>query len=106
MALEARETQADTQTQPSLVRPAMRREESRGDNCRGSFSKAPPVHIHPVRRQHLTDGTPCWCGPEMKKLCPQCSDDGSRGDCWLCEGLGLVPTATHEAADLVIHRDL
>jgi len=41
----------------------------------------PPVHVFPTwGPEHATDGTPCWCGPEIRR------EPG--------------------ASDLIIHREL
>lgn len=57
----------------------------------------------PPSREHVTDGTPCWCGPSYQQECPICLGDG----CDHCDGDGWVPTYSddEDVPTLVIHND-
>jgi hypothetical protein len=46
-------------------------------------------HVYPIEdREHITDGSPCWCDPEYYRLCTQCDMNGP--ECWMCGDRGLI----------------
>jgi hypothetical protein len=69
------------------------------------------IHTYPANdlREHETNDLrgSCWCGPEVRQLCPICSgDEEGRVSCGYCEGSGLVPAFTDETSypTLITHN--
>lgn len=56
-------------------------------------------------RDHVTDGTPCWCVPSVQQECPDCK--GTSPACDRCHGVGWVPPYSddEDVPTLVIHND-
>ena len=38
-------------------------------NC--AYKVEQPVSQEPVKREHITDGSPCWCNPELNYKDPE-----------------------------------
>jgi hypothetical protein len=54
--------------------------------------------------EHVLEGTGCWCGPDLYRLCWAC--DGDDPGCSECEGKGIVPIDAIVPGDwgIVVHR--
>lgn len=72
-------------------------------------------------------GDDCWCAPELYQACPECVEEfasvavsaaKSRAEaisvivpnadpsCWRCCGRGYVDPYDHDAARLIVHRQM
>jgi len=54
---------ASTPEKPRLLEP------SNGDRC-----ELQPLYTHPpapTQREHITDGSPCWCSPDLDYVDPE-----------------------------------
>ena len=61
-------------------------------------------HVYPLYGpSHELQGSACWCGPRVQRLCQQCEGAGS--GCWACEG-GWVDVESLAPGDrgVVIHN--
>jgi hypothetical protein len=67
-------------------------------------------HVYPCNpageTAHVTDGSPCWCGPRHEAACPACDGPESPDPaCWRCGGEGWVEaTGIDGGPFVVIHR--
>lgn len=63
-------------------------------------------HVYPVEgREHVTDGSPCWCDPDLYRACLEC--EGTDPTCWRCGGEGMyaVERIGFDGGYIVVHRD-
>jgi hypothetical protein len=62
-------------------------------------------HVYPIEaREHVLEGTGCWCGPDLYRLCTAC--DGDDPGCWACEGEEIVRIEAIVPGDraIVVHH--
>ena len=63
------------------------------------------IHVHPIpNRSHVTDGSDCWCDPEVLQACDDCDLPEPQKDCWKCHGRGLVMVFDDELPCVIVHR--
>jgi hypothetical protein len=66
--------------------------------------------VYPMDREHVTDGSPCWCDPRVMQLCPICNGEGEDAECEYCRDPypGLVPayTSTDAVPTITVHNDV
>lgn len=61
-------------------------------------------------RRHDTSGTDCWCGPDVREVCPECAEAETSAGCWRCWGVGAIPCEDPARYDgpyalMVVHRE-
>lgn len=61
-------------------------------------------------RQHDHESEHCWCGPDLRQICPECDgEDPERFSCWRCKadtlGPGWVEPYDDQVPLVVQHKD-
>ena len=62
-----------------------------------------PIHVFPSWENHVVDGGPCWCNPDIVQPCPEC-EEPPKPDCWRCSGNGQVDVYTDDFGVIVSHH--